>query len=234
VWNGEQLQTGDQHAGRHVRLQGRQVTINMLYAGGSFGRRAKYPGPTTSAKRRPSSRPSTGTRAPVKLVWMREDDMRGGYYRPMFHHTLEAALDAEGSIRAWRHRLVGQSIAKGSPFEAFMVKDGIDGLSVEGAASLPYAIPNLQVDLHTPADIPVPVLWWRSVGSTHTAYSTETFIDRLAAEARQDPVALRLKLLEKHPRHAAVLRLAADKAGWGKPLAKGKPASEARPRGGGA
>jgi isoquinoline 1-oxidoreductase beta subunit len=158
---------------------------------------------------------------------MREDDMKAGYYRPLFHHRIEAALDADGSIRAWRHRLVGQSIIAGSAFEPVMVKDGIDAVSVEGAANLPYAIPNLQVELHTPTDIKVPVLWWRSVGSTHTAYSTETFLDRLAAEAGQDPVAMRLKLLGKHPRHAAVLKLAADKAGWGTPLAAGKPASGA-------
>ncbi|HNO87549.1 MAG TPA: molybdopterin-dependent oxidoreductase, partial [Rhodocyclaceae bacterium] len=119
---------------------------------------------------------------------------------------------------------------KGSPFESFLIKDGIDAVSVEGAATLPYAIPHLQVELHTPSDINVPVLWWRSVGSTHTAYSTETFLDRLAASAGQDPVALRLHLLEKHPRHAAVLRLAADKAGWGTPLAAGKP-GERRGRG---
>jgi isoquinoline 1-oxidoreductase beta subunit len=156
--------------------------------------------------------------------------MKAGYYRPLFHHRIEAALEADGSIRAWRHRLVGQSIVTGSAFEPAMVKNGIDAVSVEGAANLPYAIPNLQVELHTPTDIKVPVLWWRSVGSTHTAYSTETFLDRLAAEAGQDPVALRLKLLGKHPRHTAVLRLAADKAGWGQPLAAGKP-GERRGRG---
>src|SRR5207249_3416426 len=120
----------------------------------------------------------------------------------------------------WRHRLVGQSILTGTPFEA-LVKDGIDPVSVEGAHTLPYAIANLQVDLHSPTDIGVPVHWWRSVGSTHTAYSTETFVDEIAAAARQDPVAYRLALLEKHPRHAGVLRLAAEKAGWGTPLAAG-------------
>ncbi len=229
VWNGEQFQTVDQGTlAAMFELPADKVTIHMLYAGGSFGRRASTQ--VDYIREAASIVKTTGTRAPVKLVWMREDDTKAGYYRPMFHHTLEATVDADGSIRAWRHRLVGQSIAKGSPFEAFMIKDGVDGLSVEGAASLPYAIPNLQVELHTPADIPVPVLWWRSVGSTHTAYSTETFLDRLAAEARQDPVALRLKLLEKHPRHSAVLRLAADKAGWGTPLAKGKP-GERRGRG---
>ena len=102
-----------------------------------------------------------------------------------------------------------------------MVKDGVDGTSVEGASNLPYQIPNMLVDLHTPK-IGVPVLWWRSVGSTHTAFSTETFIDELAAAAGKDAVEFRRALLAKHPRHLGVLNLAAQKAGWGKPLAKGK------------
>ena len=229
VWNGEQLHTGDQHALAGIfGVSVEQVNIHMLYAGGSFGRRACKD--SDYVREAASIVKATGTQAPVKLVWLREDDMRAGYYRPLFHHTLEAALDADGTIRAWRHRLVGQSIIKGSPFEGFLIKNGIDAVSVEGAATLPYAIPNLQVELHTPTDIGVPVLWWRSVGSTHTAYSTETFLDRLAAEAKQDPVALRLRLLDQHPRHAAVLRLAADKAGWGTPLPAGQP-GERRGRG---
>lgn len=233
VWNGEQFQTVDQGAlAAMFGIPVDKVNINMLYAGGSFGRRAStavdYIREAASIVKALGE--GAHAKAPVKLVWMREDDMKAGYYRPMFHHRLEATLDADGSIRAWRHRLVGQSIAKGSPFEGFMIKDGVDGLSVEGAATLPYAIPNLQVELHTPVGIDVPVLWWRSVGSTHTAYSTETFLDKLAVEGGQDPVALRLKLLAKHPRHAAVLRLAADKAGWGTPLPKGK-AGERRGRG---
>ncbi|WP_374241049.1 molybdopterin cofactor-binding domain-containing protein [Zoogloea sp.] len=229
VWNGEQFQTVDQATlAAMFGLPPEKVKINMLYAGGSFGRRAC----TQSDYLREAAAivKASGTRAPVKLVWMREDDMKAGYYRPLFHHRIEAALDADGSIRGWRHRLVGQSIIAGSAFEPAMVKNGIDAVSVEGAANLPYAIPNLQVELHTPTDIKVPVLWWRSVGSTHTAYSTETFLDRLAAESKQDPVALRLKLLGKHPRHTAVLRLAAEKAGWGQPLAAGKP-GERRGRG---
>ena len=229
VWNGEQFQTVDQATlAAMFGLPPEKVKINMLYAGGSFGRRAC----TQSDYLREAAAivKASGTRAPVKLVWMREDDMKAGYYRPLFHHRIEAALDADGSIRGWRHRLVGQSIIAGSAFEPAMVKNGIDAVSVEGAANLPNAIHNLQVELHTPTDIKVPVLWWRSVGSTHTAYSTETFLDRLAAESKQDPVALRLKLLGKHPRHTAVLRLAAEKAGWGQPLAAGKP-GERRGRG---
>ncbi|CAN7482548.1 xanthine dehydrogenase family protein molybdopterin-binding subunit [Variovorax sp. LjRoot175] len=221
IWNGEQAHTTDQTSiSALLGLRPEQVTIHMLYAGGSFGRRAStasdYVLEAVNIAR------AIGGRAPVKLVWLREDDMRGGYYRPAFHHALEAALDAQGRLTGWRHRLVGQSILAGTPL-ARRIRDGIDPVSVEGAANLPYAIANVQVDLHTPLDISVPVLWWRAVGSTHTAFSTETFIDEVAAGAGRDPVAFRLSLLEKHPRHAAVLKLAAEKAGWGTPLAPGAP-----------
>ncbi|MCP5237725.1 MAG: xanthine dehydrogenase family protein molybdopterin-binding subunit [Zoogloeaceae bacterium] len=218
VWNGEQMHTGDQFAlAAMFGLPPEKVTIHMLYAGGSFGRRACKDSDYVLECAQIVK--AIGGRAPVKLVWLREDDMKAGYYRPMFHHALRGGIDADGNIVGWRHRLVGQSILMGSPFEKMLVKDGIDQVSVEGAANLPYAIPNLQVELHTPTDNPVPVLWWRSVGSTHTAVSTETFFDELAAAAGRDPVELRLSLLDAHPRHAAVLRLAADKGGWGTPLA---------------
>ena len=229
VWNGEQMHTGDQVAlAGFFGFKPEQVNIHMLYAGGSFGRRASKDADYVMEAAHIVK--AINGKAPVKLVWMREDDMRAGYYRPLFHHALEAALDGDGKLTGWRHRLVGQSIMAGSPFASGMIKDGIDLVSVEGAANLPYAIPNLQVDLHTPRDIRVPVLWWRSVGSSHTAYSTETFIDQVAAAMGKDPVALRLELLAKHPRHAGVLKLAADKADWGTPLKPGKP-GERRGRG---
>lgn len=229
VWNGEQMQTGDQYALAGLfGLKPEQVTIHMLYAGGSFGRRASSHSDYVLEAAQIVK--AINGRAPVKLVWMREDDMRAGYYRPLFHHALEAALDDKGRLTGWRHRLVGQSIVAGTAFEKNLVKDGIDQVSVEGAANLPYAIPNMKVDLHTPKDIPVPVLWWRSVGSSHTAYSTETFLDQVAGAMGKDPVALRLELLAKHPRHAGVLKLAAEKAGWGTPLKAGKP-GERRGRG---
>jgi isoquinoline 1-oxidoreductase beta subunit len=157
----------------------------------------------------------------VKLVWTREDDLQGGRYRPLYVHRLRAGLDAQGNIVAWEHRIIGQSIIKGTAFASGLVKNGIDGTSVEGASTLPYAIPNLTVELHT-TDVGVPVLWWRSVGSTHTAYSTETFLDELARTAGRDPLETRRALLAKHPRHLAVLNLAADKAGWGQPLPAGR------------
>lgn len=216
VWNGEQMQTVDQHAlAKLFGLPPEQVKINMLFAGGSFGRRASKDSDYIMEAAQIVK--AIDGKAPVKLVWLREDDMRGGYYRPLFHHALEAAIDGQGRLVGWRHRLVGQSILAGSPF-AGMVKNGIDAVSVEGASTLPYAIPNLQVELHTPTDIPVPVLWWRSVGSSHTAFSTEAFLDEVSGAMGQDPLALRLQLLAGHPRHVAVLKLAADKGGWGTPL----------------
>ncbi len=232
VWNGAQMHTGDQLAlAKYFGIKPEKVRINTLFAGGSFGRRAN---PAADYVLECATIALALARAgqrnvPVKLVWTREDDMRAGFYRPAFFHALKAGLDAGGNVVGWQHRLVGQSIATGTAFEQGMVKDGVDVLSVEGAANLPYAIPALLVDLHSPK-LPVPVLWWRSVGSTHTAYSTETFIDELAAAANKDPVEFRRGLLAKHPRHLAVLELAAREAGWGKPLAPGKP-GEKRGRG---
>jgi len=147
--------------------------------------------------------------------------MRGGRYRPMYVHALKAGLDAEGRLIAWQNRIVGQSINAGTAFAQMVVKNGIDATSVEGAATIPYAIPNLRVELTT-TDVGIPVLWWRSVGSTHTAYAVEAFLDEVAEAAGKDPVALRLDLLQDHPRHAGVLRLAAERAGWDRPLPSGR------------
>jgi isoquinoline 1-oxidoreductase beta subunit len=232
VWNGEQNQTADQAAiAAIVGLKPEQVKINMLYAGGSFGRRASSMSDyLVEAARIVKTIADSGRRdLPVKLVWTREDDMRAGFYRPAYLHTIKAALDAGGDVVAWQQRIVGQSIVAGTAFEPMIVKNGIDGTSVEGAANLPYAVPNLRVELYS-TKIGIPVLWWRSVGSTHTAYSTEMFIDELAAAAGKDPVEYRRALLAKHPRHLGVLELAAKQAGWGTPLAAGKD-GEKRARG---
>jgi isoquinoline 1-oxidoreductase subunit beta len=218
VWTGEQFQTIDQmQVASLLDLKPEQVKLNMLFAGGSFGRRAN-PKSDFLLEAAAIARAIHGA-APVKLVWGREDDMRAGFYRPMYYHALEAGLDAQGVITAWRHTIVGQSILAGTAFEPMMVKNGVDATSVEGASNLPYAIPNLAVELHSPK-VGVPVQWWRSVGSTHTAYATEVFIDELARAANKDPVQLRLALLGKHARHRGVLELAAKQAGWGKPLGK--------------
>jgi isoquinoline 1-oxidoreductase beta subunit len=221
IWAGSQLQTLDQAiAAKMAGLQPTQVNIHTLFAGGSFGRHAN---PTADyiAEGVAIAKATKSLQAPIRLMWTREDDMKGGYYRPLYVHRLVGALDGDGKPLGWRHRIVGQSILSGTPFEAMLVKDGIDKTSVEGAANLPYAIPNLRVELHSPK-LGVPVLWWRSVGHTHTGFATEVFIDELAAAAGQDPVAFRRGLLVDHPRHRAVLDLAADKAGWGTPLPRGR------------
>ena len=218
IWNGEQFQTVDQMMlGQLLDLRPESVKLNMLYAGGSFGRRAN-PHSDYLLEAAAIAKAIKGQR-PVKLVWGREDDMRAGYYRPMYYHALEAGLDAQGDLTAWRHTIVGQSILTGTAFEPMMVKNGIDDTSVEGAVNLPYAIANRLLELHSP-QVGVPVQWWRSVGSTHTAFATECFLDEIAQASGKDPLALRRALLAQHPRHLAALELAAKQAGWGKPLGK--------------
>jgi len=218
-WAGSQVPTIDQQVvASTLGLPPTKVRVNTLLAGGSFGRRATPNGDVAGEAAAVAK--AIGGDKPVKLVWTREDDIQGGRYRPLYVHRVRAGLDAEGNIVGWEQRIVGQSILKGTPFEA-MIKDGIDVTSVEGASTLPYAIPNITVELHT-TTVGVPVLWWRSVGSTHTAFSTETFLDELAHAAGRDPLEVRRALLAKHPRHLAALNLAAEKAGWGEPLPPGR------------
>jgi isoquinoline 1-oxidoreductase beta subunit len=220
VWAGDQFQTVDQaNAAAAAGLKPEQVKIHTVFAGGSFGRRANPPSDYIVEGVQVAK--AIGGRAPVKLVWTREDDVRGGRYRPLYVHGMRAGLDAQGNLVAWQHRIVGQSIVTGSPFESAIVKNGIDGTSVEGAQNLPYGIPNLSVELHT-TKVGVPVLWWRSVGSTHTAFATEVLIDEIAVATGKDPYEFRRALLANHPRHLAALDLAADKAGWRTPLPQGK------------
>jgi isoquinoline 1-oxidoreductase beta subunit len=219
IWNGEQIQTPDQMAvAAMTGLKPEQVSLTMLYAGGSFGRRANPK--SDYVLEAVSIAKAIDGRVPVKLVWTREDDMRAGWYRPMYVHVVRGTLDKSGAPLAWHHRVAGQSIMKGTPFEGF-IQNGIDPTSVEGVANTPYAIANLQVELHT-TELGVPIQWWRSVGHTHTAFVMETFIDELATAARKDPVEYRRALLQKAPRHLGVLNLAAEKSGWGNPLPAGR------------
>jgi isoquinoline 1-oxidoreductase subunit beta len=219
IWSGCQFPTIDQAVAAAVSgLPPEKVVINTLYAGGSFGRRANPQGDFTAEA--VAITKAIGGRVPVKLIWTREDDIQGGKYRPLYVHRIRAALGADGKIAAWQHRIVGQSILAGSPFESVMVKDGIDVTSVEGAQHIPYEIPHFGVDLHS-TKVGVPVLWWRSVGSSHTAFAVETMIDELAEAAGKDPVEFRRALMAKHPRHLGVLNLVAEKSGWGSPLPEG-------------
>ena len=220
IWAGSQFQTVEQGAAAAILgIKPEQVKINTLYAGGSFGRRA-----TPSADyvvEAVSIAKAAGGQRPVHLVWTREDDIRGGYYRPMVYHKVRAGLDKNGKIVAWDHHIVAQQLMEGTAFEAFAVRAGVDVTTAEGIPDMPYPIPNMAIAVH-PMHAPVPVLWWRSVGHTHTAQVVEVMIDDLAHAAGKDPVEFRLALLGDHPRHAAVLKLAAEQAGWGQGLPKGR------------
>lgn len=216
AWYGCQFPGADQPTlAKVLKVPPDKVKLNVLFGGGSFGRRAQ--GDASFAVEAATALTASPEGRPVKLVWTREDDIRGGYYRPIYVHRLEAVVDEGGAIAAWRHRIVGQSIMAGTPFGG----GEIDQSSVEGAANLPYAIPSFRVELAT-QEVGVPVLWWRSVGSTHTAYSTETFLDEVLELAGKDPVEGRLELLAEHPRHAGVLRAVAEMAKWGQRAPQGR------------
>ncbi len=218
IWTGTQFQTVDRAAAAAVAgLKPEQVQIHTTLLGGGFGRRAN-PASDFIVE---AVEVAKAVRAPVKVIWTREDDIRGGWYRPMWYDRLAAGLDANGNPVAWTHTIVGQSIMAGTAFESFMVKNGVDGTSVEGAAELPYAIPNVLVDLHSPK-VGVPVQWWRSVGHSHTGFVVESFLDELAHTAGKDPYQFRRALLAKQPRYLGVLELAAGKANWSARLPSGR------------
>jgi isoquinoline 1-oxidoreductase beta subunit len=222
AWYGCQFPSIDQGVIAKVfGVDPKQVKINVLLAGGSFGRRAQ-PDAHVAAEAAEAAK-AIGKNRAVKLIYSREDDMKAGYYRPAFFHRMRAGLDEAGKIVGWEHILVGQSIFAGGPL-APMIEGGVDPTSVEGAADFEYELADVKVSLHT-ADIGVPVLWWRSVGHTHTNYAVETFLDRLFMESGTDPVEGRLALLTKHPRHTGVLKAVAEMSNWGGPV------PEARARG---
>ncbi len=217
IWTGTQAQTMDRAAAARVAgLKPEQVEIHTTFLGGGFGRRANPRSDFVTE----AVQVAMAVGKPVKVVWTREDDMQGGNYRPMWADRIEAGIDKDGKPLAWKHTIVGQSIIEGTPFAAFMVHGGIDATSVEGAATIPYLIPNLEVGLHSPKN-EVPVQWWRSVGHSHTAFVVETMMDDLAQLAGRDPVTYRLAFLPADSRYRGVLKLAADKSDWGGKLPAG-------------
>jgi isoquinoline 1-oxidoreductase beta subunit len=219
IWAGHQMPDLYRMIAAQVAgLPPEKVVLHVMKTGGGFGRRAV--GDADVIVEAVATAMALGPDRPVRLQYTRADDMAGGRYRPAYVHRLRAGLDTQGRIIGWEQHIVGQSIMNGNGMGAF-VQGGVDPTSVEGAANIPYAIPNLAVGLTT-VETGVPVLWWRAVGSTHTAYAVETFIDTLAAAAGADPLDFRLAMLAGRPRHAAVLRLAADRAGWGTPLPAGR------------
>src|SRR5919198_133809 len=220
AWAGSQFQTVDQAAIAEVLgLQPEQVTFHTEMAGGGFGRRAT---PDSHVQREAAAIAKRLPGTPIKLIWTREDDVQGGYYRPMHAHRVEVGIGSDGMPVAWRHVIVGQSIVSGTPFASMLVKNGVDATAVEGTADTQYAIPNFHVSAHHPS-VNVPVLWWRSVGHTHNAFVMETLIDELATRAKADPIAYRRKLLKPDAKklRAALDLLEQKSAPWRTTLPQG-------------
>ena len=216
IWAGSQCPGLDAAAvARVFGIKPEQVKVNVQMAGGGFGRRFSSTSDfVVEACEIAKAARAAGLNVPVRTLWSREDDMRGGYYRPMHLHRAHIGFDERGKVLAWDHVIVGQSVTAGSVFEQFQVKNGIDATATEGMRD-PYPLP-MRLTVHHPK-LNVPVLWWRSVGSTHTAFVMETLIDEIARSTKQDPVAYRMGLFgDKHPRHRAALQLAVDKSGYGK------------------
>ncbi|WP_440409333.1 molybdopterin cofactor-binding domain-containing protein [Neorhizobium petrolearium] len=211
IYNGAQFPGMDQATTAQILgLDESKVRVNTQLAGGSFGRRAQFGSPYMQEAA--SVYAASDRSRPLKHMWTREDDIRGGFYRPMYAHRMRGAINADGEIMAWEQVIVGQSI---------MGKADLDQTSVEGASNLPYAIPNLKVTSHN-VPLAVPPLWWRSVGHTHTGFAVETFVDELFEKIGRDPVEGRLALLKEEPRHAGVLRKAAEMANWGGHVPEGR------------
>jgi isoquinoline 1-oxidoreductase subunit beta len=195
-----------------------QVKLFVMQSGGGFGRRAVADCDVFAEAAEIAT--ALKFRAPIKVQWTRENDMRGGRYRPLHVHQVKVGINAAKKVSGWQHHIVGQSILSGTPFEA-MLKNGVDESMTEGVHNSPYAIDDFELHITHPTS-PIPVLWWRSVGHTHTAYVMETMIDEIAQLTDVDPVALRLQLLPKAARERGVLQLAADKADWANAPAPGR------------
>ena len=224
VHDGAQFPTADSMVMNQVLdIPMEKIQVNTLYAGGFFGRRAS-PASDYLVELALAFAVTDRTR-PVKLVWSREDDVTGGYYRPAFAHKVRVGLDGDGNIVGWDHRAAGQSIFKGTVFEQMLVHDGVDHGSVEGIADGAYTIPGMHIGL-TDAAPATTVNWWRSVGHSHTGYVMEVMMDACAAAAGADPVEYRLRYLSGDGadarRMAAVVRLAAEQSGWGTALPEGR------------
>jgi isoquinoline 1-oxidoreductase beta subunit len=189
-----------------------RVAVHTTYLGGGFGRRFEVDFVLDAVAL------SRAVNAPVKVIWSREDDLAHDFYRPAAVHRLRAAL-TDNTPTAWQHRIASPSIQ--TRIRPDTVKDGVDRTVVEGVRELPYAIPNVALDCAL-VDVGVPVGYWRSVGSSGNAFVVESFVDELAHAAGADPLTFRRRLLEGQPRHRGVLDLAAERAGWGKPLPDGR------------
>jgi isoquinoline 1-oxidoreductase beta subunit len=215
MWAGHQMPTMDRAAAAAVLgLPPEKVAVHTTFAGGSFGRRANK----NSDYVIEAAELVKIVKKPLKIVWTREDDMRGGYYRPLYVHRVETGVNAQGLPVGWKHSIVGQSIMANSPLE-MMIKNGVDGTLVEGVSDSPYAMQGFSLQLHTTKS-KIPSLWWRSVGHTHTAFVMESTIDELAHLVNKDSLEYRKSLLKKSPRHLAVLDLLEKHGGLHHPVQK--------------
>jgi isoquinoline 1-oxidoreductase beta subunit len=214
VWVATQSQTGVLMTAQRVTgLKPEQIHVHTTYLGGGFGRRSE------SDMTEEALQASKAAGKPVKVIWTREEDIQNDFYRPGNCCRMEGAINEKGELTAWSHKVVCPSIfARVFPQR---VQDGVDPAAVEGVANMEYEIPNLHVE-YVRMDTPVPVGFWRSVGSSHNAFTVESFMDELANAAGKDPVEFRLSLLKNHPRVRRVIEMAAEKGGWGKPLKKGE------------
>jgi isoquinoline 1-oxidoreductase beta subunit len=216
IWTGTQFPTMDRlAASRVLGIPPEKIQVHTTFLGGGFGRRATPASDwVVEAANVAKAARSAGIDAPIKVIWTREDDLAGGYYRPMFHHRVSGGIDSAGRVVAWRQTLVGQSFLAGTPF-AGMIKDGVDDTSVEGASDAPYLIAARRVEVHNPPG-PIPTLWWRSVGHSHTGLVVECFIDELAHAAGRDPLDLRRELLPAGSRERRALDHAGERRGYGR------------------
>jgi len=211
VWVGSQVLARVQAAAaKTAGIPLEKVVVHNHLLGGGFGRRLEVDGVIRAVEI------AKHVDGPVKVVWTREEDIQHDMYRPYFFDRFSAGLDEKGKPVAWIHRYAGSSIIARwvPPF----FNNGLDPDTTEGAIDLVYALPNMRVEYLRVEPPAIPTAFWRSVGPSHTVFVVESFMDELAAAAKQDPVAYRLALLDKTPRAKAVLALAAQKAGWDQPL----------------
>jgi isoquinoline 1-oxidoreductase beta subunit len=217
VWAGTQSPLLHQaEVADFLGLKPEQVAFYTPLLGGGFGRRGTFGKDWVME----AVHIAKLAGKPIKLVWTREDDIRGGYYRPVYMHRVHIGIDQKGWPVAWQHCIIGQSLFKDTPLQDYIVVNGIDYACVTTGAPYTDSIPDILFEWIA-VEYGVPVLPWRSVGNTHTAFVMETLIDELAARSKTDPVAYRRSLLKDHPRHLSVLNLVTEKAEWDKPLAAG-------------
>jgi isoquinoline 1-oxidoreductase beta subunit len=215
IWVGTQIPTITQVAAMKLTgLKREQVIIHNHLLGGGFGRRLEFDGTARAVQ------VAQQVQGPVQVIWTREEDIQHDMYRPYYYDRFSAAVDAQGKPLAWSHRIAGSSIV--ARFFPPLIKDGLDPDAIDSSANQPYEIGHIHVDWVAQEPPGVPTSWWRGVGVTRGTFAVESFIDELAAEAKRDPLAYRLALLDKSPRAKTVLQLAAERSGWGRPLPAGQ------------